>query len=70
MVSLLIGPPSPALGSEVTERAAVDRRCELAPALWLLASFRRTPGQDLQEMQVLLLGDLAAGEPLRCDLLW
>ena len=42
---------------------------EFERAVWLLASLRRTPGQDLQEIQVVLLGDLAAGEPLGRDLL-
>ena len=43
-----------------TDRAATE----------LPGNFGRTAGQDLQEMLVLLLVDLAAGEPLCRDLLW
>jgi hypothetical protein len=50
----------PALGSVVTDWARAE----------LPGNFGRTAGQDLQEMLILLLVDLAAGEPLCRDLLW
>jgi hypothetical protein len=59
-VPLLPTARCPTPGSEVTDWAGAE----------LVGNFGRTAGQDLQEMLILLLVDLAAGEPLRRDLLW
>ena len=59
-VLLLATAHCPTPGSEVTDWAGAE----------LVGNFGRTAGQDLQEMLVFLLVDLAAGESLCRYLLW
>ena len=58
---------APVTGSQIR---AVPSWPVVASRTELPGNFGRTAGEDLQKMLVLLLVDLAAGEPLCRDLLW